>query len=377
MGSGTTPSSSTASFYNEGTIPWINTGDLPDGPVLENKQNITDYALIKYPLLKRYPTNTLLIAMYGATIGKLGMLTYPATVNQACCSLQLSEKQIYNKYLFYYLLNEKQNIISHSVGATQPNISQKIISFFPIIYPSLSEQIAIADYLDKKTTQIAAQIKLLETKRDTYLRLKKSLINKAVTKGLNPDVELEESGIDWLGKKPKHWKVKRIKDIATIKNGSDYKTIQADEGYPVIGSGGQFTYATDYIYDGEAVLLGRKGTIDKPLYVNCKFWVVDTMFYLIANKNASTRYLFYTALLIPYKSYSTSTALPSMTQRDLNHHLFPVPPLSEQQEIADYLDQQSRKIDDIVSNINLQIGKLQTLRKSLINEVITGERSIV
>ena len=66
-----------------------------------------------------------------------------------------------------------------------------------------------------------------------------------------------------------------------------------------------------------------------------------------------------------------------MTQRDLNHHLFPVPPLSEQQEIADYLDQQSRKIDDIVSNINLQIGKLQTLRKSLINEVITGERSIV
>lgn len=123
MGSGTTPSSSTASFYNEGTIPWINTGDLPDGPVLENKQNITDYALIKYPLLKRYPTNTLLIAMYGATIGKLGMLTYPATVNQACCSLQLSEKQIYNKYLFYYLLNEKQNIISHSVGATQPNIS--------------------------------------------------------------------------------------------------------------------------------------------------------------------------------------------------------------------------------------------------------------
>ena len=66
-----------------------------------------------------------------------------------------------------------------------------------------------------------------------------------------------------------------------------------------------------------------------------------------------------------------------MIQVSLSHHLFPVPPLSEQQEIADYLDQQSRKIDDIVSNINLQIGKLQTLRKSLINEVITGERSIV
>ncbi|WP_368107574.1 restriction endonuclease subunit S, partial [Bacteroides nordii] len=83
-------------------------------------------------------------------------------------SLRFSQIYFFAICLFYYLLNEKQNIISHSVGATQPNISQKIISFFPIIYPSLSEQIAIADYLDKKTTQIAAQIKLLETKRDTY-----------------------------------------------------------------------------------------------------------------------------------------------------------------------------------------------------------------
>lgn len=168
------------------------------------------------------------------------------------------------------------------------------------------------------------------------------------------------------------WSYKRIKDIGEINNGSDYKSFQSEEGYPVIGSGGQFACATDYLYDGEAVLLGRKGTIDKPLYVNCKFWVVDTMFYLVSNKkNVSTKYLYYSALTIPFLFYSTSTALPSMTQRDLLHHIIYFPPLPAQIAIADYLDKKSEWIASQIALLEKKRDAYSRLKKSLIHKVVT------
>lgn len=83
--------------------------------------------------------------------------------------------------------------------------------------------------------------------------------------------EYKDSGVEWLGEIPDHWKVARLKNLAQIRNGQDYKAIENTEGYPVFGSGGQFTYAINFLYDKESVLLGRKGTIDKPLYINEPF----------------------------------------------------------------------------------------------------------
>jgi len=85
--------------------------------------------------------------------------------------------------------------------------------------------------------------------------------------------------VEWLGEVPGHWEVVPFKHLVDIRNGSDHKHIEHNEGYPVIGSGGQFAYASEFMYDGESVLLGRKGTIDKPLYVLGKFWTVDTMYW--------------------------------------------------------------------------------------------------
>src|SRR5690606_36586250 len=101
---------------------------------------------------------------------------------------------------------------------------------------------------------------------------------------LNDKVALKDSGVQWIGEIPEHWEVKRLKHCLKINNGLDYKYIQTETGYPVIGSGGQFAFCSEYLYDGEVVLLGRKGTIDKPLYFNGKFWTVDTMFYGVAKK---------------------------------------------------------------------------------------------
>ena len=109
-----------------------------------------------------------------------------------------------------------------------------------------------------------------------------------------------DSGVAWLGEVPSHWGVKRLKFMAKLQNGSDYKHIESHDGYPVIGSGGQFAYATDYLYNGESVLLGRKGTIDKPLYVNGAFWTVDTMYYTEIFQNTCPKFLYYLTLTVDF-----------------------------------------------------------------------------
>ena len=187
-----------------------------------------------------------------------------------------------------------------------------------------------------------------------------SLITETVTKGLNKEVKMKDSGLEWLGMVPEHWEILPFKRGVSINNGRDYKHVQSEDGYPVIGSGGQFAFASDYLYDGEVILLGRKGTIDKPRYFNGRFWTVDTMFYAIPNQKCIAKYMYYQVLTIPFSLYSTDTALPSMTQTDLGNHLMCFPPTSEQRTIASYLDYKVDQIDALISELEHQLSDLKS-----------------
>ena len=181
----------------------------------------------------------------------------------------------------------------------------------------------------------------------------------------------KDSGLEWLGMVPEHWEILAFKRGVSINNGRDYKHVQSEKGYPVIGSGGQFAFASDYLYDGEVILLGRKGTIDKPRYFNGKFWTVDTMFYAIPNSKCDAKYMYYQALTIPFSLYSTDTALPSMTQTDLGNHPMCFPPISEQRTIATYLDHKVCQIDALISEKEKMIEDLKAYRSSVITEAVT------
>lgn len=181
----------------------------------------------------------------------------------------------------------------------------------------------------------------------------------------------KDSGLEWLGMVPEHWEILPFKRGVSINNGRDYKHVQSEDGYPVIGSGGQFAFASDYLYDGEVILLGRKGTIDKPRYFNGKFWTVDTMFYAIPTQKCIAKYMYYQALTIPFSLYSTDTALPSMTQTDLGNHLMCFPPTSEQRAIASYLDHKVGQIDALISEKEKMVEDLKAYRSSLITETVT------
>jgi len=184
--------------------------------------------------------------------------------------------------------------------------------------------------------------------------------------------EYKYSGVEWLGLMPKSWTICRLKNLATIKNGQDYKSVQADDGYPVMGSGGQFTFASKFMYDKPSVLLGRKGTIDKPLYINEPFWTVDTMYYTELNEGFDAKYLHYLALTIQFSRYSTNTALPSMTQEHLSNYKFSVPKAeSERKKITEFLDLETAKIDNLIEKQQILIELLKEKRQAVISHAVT------
>ena len=125
IGSGTTPTSGKSEYYFNGTINWLQTGDLNDGDILNTSKKITQKALYDYPTLRMYPAGSLVIAMYGATIGKTGILQIDTTTNQACCVLARSNS-VNSKFAFYWLNSITKHVISLAYGGGQPNINQEM-----------------------------------------------------------------------------------------------------------------------------------------------------------------------------------------------------------------------------------------------------------
>lgn len=165
--------------------------------------------------------------------------------------------------------------------------------------------------------------------------------------------------------------------LVKFRSGQDYKHVDDPAGsVPVYGSGGIFASASDYLYDGESVLFGRKGTIDRPAYVCGKFWTVDTMFYTELREGVSGRWLYYWATTIPFGLYSTDTALPSMTSSVLGRIKAPLVPHVQQCAIADYLDRETGEIDTMLAALDELTETLRLRRVQVIQSAVRSSRSI-
>ena len=193
--SGGTPSRSNKTYYG-GNIPWLKTGDLNDGLISDIPESITEEAVANSSA-KINPTGSVLIAMYGATIGKLGILTFPATTNQACCAC-IEFNAIIQLYLFYFLLSQRNEFIAKGGGGAQPNISKEIIvnTFIPL--PPLSEQQRIVMEIEKWFALID-QIEQSKVNLQTIIKQAKSkILDLAIHGKLAPQDPNDEPAIELL-----------------------------------------------------------------------------------------------------------------------------------------------------------------------------------
>lgn len=175
-GSGGTPSRKRKEYYN-GNIPWIKTGELNNGYIFNSEEKITELGL-KNSSAKLYPINTVIIAMYGATIGKVGILSIEATTNQAC-ACAIVYKNILFKYVFHYLIYQKEAFINKSKGGAQPNLSQEIIKKHEIPLPPIKEQQRIVNRIESLFAKIDRAKELIENTLAQFEQNKMAILHKA------------------------------------------------------------------------------------------------------------------------------------------------------------------------------------------------------
>lgn len=180
IGSGTTPESGNATYHYNGTINWLNTGDLNDSILLSCKKKITKQALKDYSSLKLFPKGSLVIAMYGATIGRTAILDFETTTNQACCVFSKSDF-LNLEYLQFWFKAKKENIINMAIGGGQPNISQDILKRIRLFCPTVKEQNQIVDYLKFKMRELDVLSLRIKKEIDYLKEYKTTLISEVVT----------------------------------------------------------------------------------------------------------------------------------------------------------------------------------------------------
>ncbi len=280
--------------------------------------------------------------------------------------------------LYWYILNSSiaryQFVFLQNSTSGIGNINSKHIDNIIVPVPPLSEQTAIAAYLDKKCATIDAIIAEAKASIEEYKSWKASVIFEAVTKGLNPNAEMKDSGVEWIGEIPKGWKVKAAKYCVEIHHGSDPVT---EGDVPVYGSGADSFKTCGEYKEGPAVLVGRKGaTLHIPHYIIGRYWNVDTAFDVKAHPDFSLKFYYYLAICFDYKFYISQTTLPGMTQTNYRNMPIPVPPLLEQASIVSYLDRKCSLIDAIILEKEELIKELENYKRSLIFEVVTGKRRV-
>jgi len=381
IGSGTTPTTDSPEWYTTEGIPWITTGELRENTVSETEKSITLEALSKFTALRVYPVGSLVIAMYGATIGRLGILGVPATTNQACCVIA-GERFLAIRFLYYWLLAFKPVIIGMlASGGGQPNISKEVITNLLVPAPPKKEQEAIATFLDRETSRLDALISEQRRLIDLLREKRSALISHAVTKGLDPNVPMKDSGVEWLGMVPEHWDVVPLKWYSRCSSGDglvseDYELGEMDKSFiPVVGGNGPMGYTTSANIEQEVLVVGRVGALCGNVHVvSPPAWVTDNALVLRPNSDKfDNRYLAHILRFRNLNDIAAKTAQPLITGTQVRSQLIPRPSLIEQLKIVTYLDQQTTRMDALISEAERSISLLQERRSALITAAVTGK----
>ena len=355
----------------------------------------------------------LLIVEGGAGAGGAYVAKNPTTENfyvQNSINIVRAHKCVLPQYLYYWvnkLVTNGYVEVACNV-ATIPHFTKEKVSSIQIPLPSLDVQQRIVSYLDSHILSIDKRMSLLETKRNLYLRLKTAIINRVVTQGLNPDVKMKDSGVEWISMIPEHWEITRIletarRSITAFIDGDWIETPDiADEGIRYITSGnvGALTYKEQgagfiseetfealhctEVFPGDLLIsrlnppIGRTCIVPDlgTRIVTC----VDNVIYRPNLNKFDKQFLVYLMNCQYYSDYVTNLGRGATMKRVSRSQLAKikiiVPPLTEQHAISTYLDEKCAKIDAIIENLNQQIDKHKLLKRALINEVITGQRAV-
>ena len=280
-------------------------------------------------------------------------------------------------YLAYCLLNAPyiRWIDTLTYGAKMPRVSPDEVacSFIPL--PPLPEQQATAAFLERETARIDALVAKKERLIELLQEKRTALITRAVTRGLDPNAPVKDFGVEWLGEIPAHWEPIRLRYLASMRAGTGITSAEIEEvgEYPVFGGNGIRGYTSSYTHDGNLPLIGRQGALCVAVSVaSGKFWATEHAIVVDPGEQVRSDCLAYILQAMSLNQYSQSAAQPGLNIETISDVLAPVAPLTEQQAIVAFLDQETAKLDSLVAKIREAIERLRELRSALISAAVTG-----
>ena len=400
VGSGVTPKGG-ASVYQDNGIPLFRSQNVTnDGFLLDDIAYISE-EIHKSMIGTRLMPNDVLLNITGASIGRCYYLPKnfkEGNVNQHVCIIR-PKGNVLPAFLYYNIISAKgQHMIDLcQTGANREGLTKENICNFEFDIPPLETQQRMVTYLDTKLSEIGHQVSLLTSKRDAYLRLKKSIINHVVTRGLNPNVKMKDSGVEGIGEMPGHWEVKRLKNVVecnakslgenTPKDSiikyveiSDVDHVHGINNIQSLMFGEAPSRARRITQKGDIIISTVRTYLKAIAKIEDDDIIVSTGFAVLHPTKCNGEYLAYYILSESFinrvEMLSKGTSYPAINASDLVSINVLIPPLPEQHAIATYLDDKCTKIDTIVSNLNKQISRYGDLKRSLIDEVITGKRAV-
>lgn len=401
--SGGTPDRNNLLYWENGTIPWMSSGEVNKVNIYDTDEKITTLA-VHHSSAKIISKNAVMVALngQGKTKGMSAILRIDSACNQSLCAFSCNAGILYYEYLFWCFQTMYTYLRQMSGDDVRDGLAASYVKKQKIPVPKYEEQQAIADFLDKECAQIDSIAADLEKQIELLQQYKKSLITETVTKGLDKTVPMKDSGVEWLGKIPEHWDVEPIKYRVTFHNGDrgeNYpsKSELQSEGIPFINAGhlegdGLNMDNMDYISEEKYRIMGGvklrsgdilyclRGSVGKNAIVDMNQGTVASSLVAIRSVRISAKYLYYclNSHIEEVQRYlwDNGTAQPNLSADNLGKYKICIPPVEEQMSIVEYLNNICSQVDNLIIGKRRQLSTIQQHKKSLIYEYVTGKKRV-
>lgn len=347
IATGTTPPTNNRNNYGDEYF-FVSPADLGKGKyIIDTDKKLSQQG---FNLSRKYPSNSILFTCIGSTIGKAGISQIELTSNQQINAVFPNDS--YSSDYLYYFLNFNSPKIK--LGASEqavPMINKTEFSKTIVVLPTKSEQTAIATALSDTDALISSLEKLIAKKRS-----------------------VKQGAMQELLKPKEGWKVKKLGEVLKIRHGKSQKEVEDKNGiYPILGTGGLMSYTNSFLYDKPSVLIGRKGTIDKPQYMDTPFWTVDTLFFTEIFEGYSPKYIYYVFNLIDWYSFNEASGVPSLNAKTIENIEKKFPSFTEQTRIATILSD----MDGEIAGLEDKLSKYTQVKQGMMQELLTGRVRLV
>lgn len=398
---GGTPSRNKQEYWENGTIPWISSGEVNQEFITEPSTYISIDGFINSSA-KWIPENALVMALagQGKTKGMVAQVGIRTTCNQSMAAIV--PQKLLPRYLYYWLKNNYKNLRGLVGDDQREGLNLNIVGSISVPVLPEDEQQAIADFLDRETSIIDTLIAKKQALIQRLHEKRTALISHIVIKGLDPTAPMKDSGIEWLNQIPAHWEIIRLKFKCEVKARLGWRGLKAseyvNEGYIFLStpnikgdeidfvnvnyiSEERYYESPEIILQEGYVLLAKDGStlgitnvvrnLPRPATVNSSIAVlkpardIDSVFFY--------HYLSGNHIQNLISQLKDGMGVPHLFQADIREFLLLLPPLSEQQEIAKHLDEQTKILNDLINKVESAIEKSQEYRNALISAAVTGK----